>query len=286
MRLSWLSLPFTAGTLLDDALAGRSTSVEVLGAVVCWGAWAAVIVALIVRRPRWLTVLRVVAPAALAGSLWGATFADAAPAVVLTVLAAVPVALAFLPEIGQWMVEGAAYGDERRFPLRAPGALLLGPLPLAWLALVAGALAGPFLLAARQWVAGAVACGVGAFVVRVTATSLDALTQRWAVLVPAGVVLKDHVTLAEPVLIKRSDIESLAPAPAGTDALDLTAGAPGLALQATLREKLPMTIVVRGRQEQGASARFMFTPTRPGALLTAASAHRIAVPPPTTSSPS
>jgi len=42
-------------------------------------------------------------------------------------------------------------------------------------------------------------------------------------------------------------------------------------------EKVPMTIIVPGssRSELGSSAKFMFTPTRPGAFLADAAARRI-----------
>jgi hypothetical protein len=280
MRLTWLTVPFTAGTILTDALVDRSTPVEVAAAVICWGAWAVVVVALLLRRPLALTVVRCIAPVALAGCLWGSAIGrGGSPGVdaALTVLTAVPVVLAFLPETGGWLVNGAAYGDERRYLLRPPGAVLLGPLWLSWLALVAASLAGPFLLAAGQWVAGGAAVAVGAPLVFVNARALHSLSLRWAVLVPAGLVLKDHVTLLDPVLVQRADIELLHAAPAGTDALDLTGRSPGLALEVNLREKVPMTILVDGTQENGRSARFMFTPTRPGALLADAGRRRIPV---------
>ena len=282
MRLTWLTLPFTAGALLSDGFDGRSGPVVTLGAIVCWGGWVAVIAALILRRPLALTVVRCIAPLALAGAVWGSVVSDRTStgvAAVLLVLTAVPVLLAFLPEIGAWLVNGAAYGDERRYPLRAPGALLAGPLWLSWLLLAAGALSGPFLLAARQWLAGAIAVLIGVLLVYVMARALHSLSLRWAVLVPAGLVLKDHVTMLDPVLIKRSEIELLLPAPADTDALDLTARSPGVAVEARLREKVPMTIIVPGstRQEQGRSAKFMFTPTRPGAFLADAATRRIPV---------
>jgi hypothetical protein len=176
------------------------------------------------------------------------------------------------------LVNGAAYGDERRYPLRAPGAVLAGPLALSWIVLAAGVLAGPFLLAAGQWIPGAVAVVAGAPAVYVTGRALHSLSLRWAVLVPAGLVLKDHVTLLDPVLVERRQIELLHAAPADTDALDLTARAPGVALEARLEEKVDMTILVDGRrQEHGKSARFLFTPTRPGALLADAASRRIRV---------
>ena len=40
--------------------------------------------------------------------------------------------VAFRPEVGRTFVQASAYGDEARYPLRPPGAVLLGPLPLLW----------------------------------------------------------------------------------------------------------------------------------------------------------
>jgi hypothetical protein len=281
MRLTWLTLPFTAGALLADAFTGRSTAVQAVAAAICWGAWLAALIGLLLRRPLALTVLRCVAPLALAGAVWASAVSDrtsGAVAALAVMGTAVPVVLAFLPEVGAWLVNGAAYGDERRYPLRAPGAVLAGPLALSWIVLAAGVLAGPFLLAAGQWIPGAVAVVAGAPAVYVTGRALHSLSLRWAVLVPAGLVLKDHVTLLDPVLVERRQIELLHAAPADTDALDLTARAPGVALEARLEEKVDMTILVDGRrQEHGKSARFLFTPTRPGALLADAASRRIRV---------
>jgi hypothetical protein len=287
LRLAWLSLPLTAGDVLARALDGRSTPVQLVGGSIAWLAWAVVVLALLLRRPVGLTVLRVVAPAAAVAALWAAGEGP-----VLAGLAVLPALLALLPETGEWLVNGAAYGYERRYPLRAPGALLLGPIPLAWAATIAGIVTGPLLLAARQWVAGGLALAVGGPVAVVCGRALHSLTQRWAVLVPAGLVVKDHVTLLDPVLFKRTLIEHLGPAPADTDAVDLTARAPGLALELSLREAEPVVLVQPGRAkgQSGQLRKLLFTPSRPGALLADAGSRRIAVaqvatPPPTTSSP-
>ncbi|MCU1379885.1 MAG: hypothetical protein JWN29_2868 [Acidimicrobiales bacterium] len=289
LRLAWLSLPLTAGSVLADALHERSTSVQLVVAVVAWAVWAMVVLALLVPRPMGLTALRVVAPAALAAAVWAST--ETGDGAVLVALAAVPLILSFLPEVGEWMVNGGAYGYERRYLLRAPGALLLGPIAVAEVALVAGALTGPLLLAAHRWLAGAVALVAGGAVVVVCARALHQLSLRWAVLVPAGLVVKDHVTLLDPILFKRTLVEVLQPAPADTDALDLTARAPGVPLELRLKESEPVMLITPGKRanQPGHTAKLMFTPTRPGALLADAGTRRIptqpASPPPATSSP-
>ncbi len=279
LRGAWLALPFTAGSVLATALDQASVPVRTTASAAAWLAWAAVVVALLVAHPLGLTILRVVAPTATVATVAAATTGRPhGPEVAAGVALALAVtAFAFLPEVGSWLVNGAAYGDERRHLLRPPAALLAGPIPAAWAVLVAAAVGGPLLLAAGRWVTGSVALVAGWPVAAVLARALHSLTQRWAVLVPAGLVLKDHLAVLDPVLMRRTDIEVLRPAPAATDSLDLTAGAPGLALEARLHDAVPLVRVRPGRRrgEPGRSAALRFTPTRPGAVLAEAGRRRI-----------
>ena len=106
----------------------------------------------------------------------------------------------FVPTTGDVLLNGSSYGHERRLPLRVPGPVLLGPLVLAWAAIVAPLVAGPLLLAARAWIAGAAVLVLGLPLAAVGVRSLHGLARRWLVLVPAGLVLHDHQALVEPVL--------------------------------------------------------------------------------------
>ena len=72
---------------------------------------------------------------------------------------------------------------------------------MAWAVLVAAVTAGPLLLAARLWVAGALLTALGAALAIVTARALHGLSERWAVLVPAGLVLHDPMTVTDPFLL-------------------------------------------------------------------------------------
>jgi hypothetical protein len=136
---------------------------------------------------------------------------------------------------------------------------------------------GPLLLAARQWVAGGLALVVGFPVAAVLMRSMHALSRRWVVFVPAGIVLHDPLTLVDPVLFRRQSVEALHPAPADSDALDLTQGSPGLALELLLLDRADLTLVKPGtrRGASGRTARLLFTPTRPGAVLEQARERRI-----------
>ncbi|HVM09740.1 MAG TPA: hypothetical protein VM345_14830, partial [Acidimicrobiales bacterium] len=237
-----------------------------------------VLLASLVPHPIALTVLRMGAPAALVAAVAaGASGASAGAAAVGAGAGALAVALAFLPETAMPFVNGPAYANERRYPLRPPGPLLVGPLPLAWAAAVVLPASGALLLAARQWVLGGVATAIGVGAAVVAGRSMYALARRWLVFVPAGVVLHDPVTLADPMLFRRRDIRSLSLAPADTDGVDLTAGAFGMALELVASE--PVTLaVIEGRSRSASTvkaSKLLFTPTRPGAVLTEARERRI-----------
>ena len=98
-------------------------------------------------------------------------------------------------------------------------------------------------------------------------------------MVPAGLVLHDPVTVVDPVLLRRQSVVRLGPALAGTDALDLTQKAPGLALEVALSEEVPLALVRPGRRlgESTKASRMLLTPTGPGALLEEARRRRFPV---------
>lgn len=279
IRVTWLVLPVVLGPALDAASADRSRAVGLTVAALAWAAWTAGIVAVLVPRTVGLTYLRIAAPAGVALATWGALGdADAAAAVVGLVAATAAAVAALAPTTGDAFVNGSAYGPERRFALRPPAALLFGPVELVWLAVVGGAIAGPLLLAAEQWVAGVVALVVGVPVAVLGSRSLHQLARRWLVFVPAGVVVHDPTALAAQ-LLRRQSIRSIGPAPATTDAHDLTGGAPGLALEVVLAAPVTLELLARrGTPPPPVETdRFLVTPTRPGAVLAEAAARRLPV---------
>ena len=176
--------------------------------------------------------------------------------------------MSLLPWTGDVMINGSAYGSERRMALRPPASLLLGPIELVWLIVFAGLVTGPLLLAAGRWVVGAGAVLVGAALVWLGGRSLHQLARRWIVFVPAGFVVHDYWVLAESILMRRADIEALGPAPAEpNEALDLTAGARGLALLAQLSDETPLALRGRKAITTETTHQLLFTPSLPGAVL-------------------
>lgn len=277
VRAAWAVLPFTVGASLAVALDPRSPAVRTTASVGLWAAWAVVLVATLVPHPAGLTALRVSAPAAGVAALLAA-FAGEATAWSIGA-AVVVIGLAFLPETALHFVNGPAYPNERRYPLRPPGPVLVVGLLPAWVAAVGLVPAGVLLLAAERTAVGAAIVVVGVPATVVLLRALHGLSRRWVVFVPAGLVLHDALALADPVLFPKKVVDELRLAPAGTDSLDLTQGAFGLALELVLREKVPMVRTVPGSRggEPGASARLLFSPTRPGAVLREAAARRLPV---------
>ena len=281
IRAGWLVLPFAAGPAYAAALHPHSDPVRLAAAILLWAGWATVLVGTLVPHPLGLTALRLGAPAAALASVVAAVTGrpSALAAGAALAVTGVGLGLAFAPPTGALFVNGPAYPNERRYPLRPPGPLLLGPIELSWLVVVGAPVAGVLLLAARAWIAGALVLLLGLPSAVVLARSLHGLSRRWLVFVPAGVVLHDPINLLDPVLFPRKTIEALRPAAADSDSLDLTQGSLGLTLELVLTEKVPMTRAKPGQAggEQGASARLLFTPTRPGKVLAEAAARRVPV---------
>jgi hypothetical protein len=270
----------TAGPAAADALDSWSSAPRAVASIILWSMWGAGLLASFAPRPIGLTVLRVVAPVAVVLALAAAPSAGPLKGIWAVAGTAVAAGLAFMPAVGYRFVNGAAYGEERRFPLRVPPPLLLGPVPLAVVLMAAGVLAGPLLLADGRYVAGLIALAVAVPVVRTAGRSLYALSQRWAVLVPAGIVLKDPLTLVDPVLFPRERIASLRPLPFPTapadDILDLRLGAVAGSLVLELTDEAPL-FRTQGRVRGGTAVkarRLAFSPRQPDAFLAGAATRK------------
>lgn len=279
IRVTWFVLALAAGPALADALDGASTPVQLAAAALLWGGWTATLVATLVPRASSLTGVRLAAPGAavavVAAAVHGPTGGDDAAALAAVVLV---LAAAWSGITTDAFVDGSSYGDERRFALRSPVSLLVGAAPVAWLLAVGAPALGVLLLAARAWVPGALLVAIAVPGIRLGVPALHRLSRRWLVLVPAGLVVHDHVALPDPVLLRRSTLRSVGAAPAAAegdpDTLDLTLGAPGLVVALVLAGPTELPVAEgRGRQRtvttRDASA-VLVSPARPGAFLAAA----------------
>ena len=284
LRAAWVLL-LVSVPALSDALDGRSGPVQVAAAVGLWLAWAVGLVATLVPSPVSLTVVRVLAPAGPAAAVAAAVAGADGVASVVAIAAGVLVTIvALTAEIGQALVQASAYGDEARFLLRPPGPLLAGPLELAW-AVMAVAAVGPLLLAARAWVAGAIVTAFAVPLACLAARRIHRLSLRWFVYVPAGVVVRDPLVLADTAMVRRATVAALRLAPATTTATDLTARALGPAVEVTLvgpaNVLMAGTFAERAGQTVAVDA-FLVSPSRPGRLLAEGDRRGYAAVPPAT----
>lgn len=273
LRVLWFLAPLAAGIQLRSSLDRLDSPGRWLMEGVLWLGWFVGSVATLTPHPVSLTIIRSLAPTvAGVGVLLGVSVGWTSGLVAAIGYGGLLTAVSLLPTIGDVMVNGSAYGSERRMALRTPAVAYLGPIPVAWSAIFIGLTGWALLFNGVHPVAGLVAAIVGAALVWFGSRLLYQLARRWIVFVPAGFVVHDPFQLAEPVLLPRGSINRLGPAEVGSelDGLDLSAGSLGLALEVETSE--PMTYgVLRNRNvETTKSKKLVFSPSLPGALLSEA----------------
>ena len=283
--LLWLTFPFTVGPAIGDALARRPSAVVLVAAIGLWALWLVGLVAALVPSTVSLTTMRVVFPASFVVAVWCAAVVPDRSGVTVSAalgLTAFASVLSLWSEVGLVWVNGSSYGDERRFPLRAPAPVLFGPVELVWAAMVAPTFAGPMLLAHRQWAWGTILTVVAIAMDAAGARILHQLARRWLVLVPAGLVLVDRSVLLDAMLTLRQRVASIGYAREGSDAYDLGGGAIGTQIELRLTE--PGDIIpTPARRDRHRLVdpidvdAVRFTPSRPDRVLEAARERRLTV---------
>lgn len=274
LRFAWIAVGIVGSAASTDALDNRSDLVRWVLTIWVSAIWFGALVAMLVPSVITLTVVRLTAPAApitaIVGLIAGADTASGVISVVLGVIASV---VALSADVGQQFIQSSAYGHEQRFPLRPPGALLLGPIQVLWAVALGPLLVGPALVAAGQTVVGGLIAIAGIGLLWALAPRFHELGRRWLVFVPAGLVVHDHVPLAETVMVSTGDVEIVNLAPADTNAIDLTANALGPAVEITIRQPIAVARkgMTRGASSETVTAdRLLVSPSRPGRVVAAA----------------
>ncbi|MDE0607149.1 MAG: hypothetical protein OXH78_08345 [Acidimicrobiaceae bacterium] len=265
----WIAQPFLLGPLLSDGLSGASEPFGGIVTLAGWLIWLGVLVSLAARLPVTLAIARIGTAGTLPAAVWAAIESQNSALTVLGIVGSLAVTAAVLvPGVADSFIDGASYGDERRFALRAPGPVLLVLVVPAWAVVIGGSTAGPILLADQRWAAGALATAVGVPLAALAFNALYRLTSRFIVFVPNGLVLHDRTVLREPVLFARRDIVGLGPAQAETSATDLTASALGLALELKLRSTVTLPIVTGRKTTHERQVRsLLISPSRPADVM-------------------
>jgi len=280
LRAAWLVGAVGVGSPLIQAADQFDSRGSLIAEVWLWAAWFCGVVAVFVAAPVSLTVIRLLASGSIVVTILGLVLTNE-PRGNLWIGLAVGLgvtALSFQPVVGDQMVNGSAYGSERRMPLRPPGFALLGPIQVAWLLVMLGAITGPVLMASGRLLVGALVTLVGLIPIWMGARVLHQLARRWIVFVPAGFVIHDPVVLIESILLGRTKIDALGVAtmPLSEQTTDLGRGARGLALAVQPQEPVEFALRKPGMVESTTSAVLVFNPSLPGAVL--AEARKRAIP--------
>ena len=268
-RLAWLAVAL-GGAAIESAVDGRSGAVRWLAGVGGWTLWGTVVVALLVPSVLSLAWTRVVGPltipVAVACVVGGA---DATEVALLAVPSLVALAAAFSPEVGRWMVQASAYGDEDRLLLRSPVAAGTAAI-VSWIVWAVVVIVGPLALAAGNLVVGIPLTLVAVAVSVYVGPRWLRMVRRWLVLVPAGLVVHDPVVLADTLMVRTNQLAALRLAPADTAAADLTGPASGYAVEITTSETVSTVFAFTPQEPNGKAIHmtgFLVAPSRPGAAL-------------------
>jgi hypothetical protein len=210
--------------LADDASTATSIAFLSWG----WALWVVTAVALLVPSPLSLTAMRCISPVAVVAS-----FAAVSPISVFASLVAL--IIGFSPLFADLMVQGGAYGEEKRFALKTPVPQML-PTVIAWSILSFSLIGGTLYTTSEQFVIGVPLLVVGAVLATRVPKLLHRHSRRWLVIVPAGIVVHDHLVLAETVMSPRSKIASLTTVGEAGESADFTGGVAGPRLAVQLRE--------------------------------------------------
>ena len=206
----------------------RHTAVAVTLAVWGWVLWTAIAVALLVASPMSITAIRSITPLAVLCS-----FVAVSPVAIFASVLMLLVSMS--PLFIDVMVQGGAYGDETRFALRTPMPYL-APAFVAWAALVGSLVGGSLLVATQMFWAGIPLVVLGVVMARFVPRRLHRLSRRWLVIVPAGIVVHDHLVLAETLMAPKANVVSSRVIDGPTDSADLTGGVLGTRLAVELKE--------------------------------------------------
>lgn len=250
----------------DDESAHTTTMVSM------WLAYALVLGALLLPGARALTVTRIGVAAGAVELVVAAAASSNEPIGWVGLFAGLVGTIVVLqPAYAEAQVDAGSYGDERRFLLRPPAPVLAALVMPMWAIAVGGVAAGPLLLTGRGWAAGIVAAVVGLPAAAFAAHTLYRLARRWLVFVPNGLVVHDHLAVAEPLPLGRRSITSIGPARADTAATDLTAQALGMALELRLGSPVKASVMTgRDRSDERRLTAILVSPSRPAAVLATA----------------
>ena len=254
--------------LLTSSLQQMSSLTGISSTVGIWVLWAVALLSTLVPSSSTLTAIRLSLPtlSVIVGAVavFSGMSSGVAVALAISILASL---LAMSGEVGNSFVQLAAYGDERRYLLRCPPALLIVQV-LSWLVWLSCCFVAVNLLASEIWVAGAITAAIPVALAVVLPQRFHRFSRRWLVVVPAGIVIHDHVVLAETAMFMNNAIVQISTETTQSEAADLSGKCPGLGLVIVLKDfdTIVLAATPGGSAIHVKSVRVC--PTRPGRALT------------------
>lgn len=279
LRLGWVGVLFFGWPAIDAATAGSAGAVESTARIGAGALWLVGVAAMAIPAVVSLTAVRAVVPLAVPIAIATVSSDAGLDSALFAGAAAISTVVAFSAELGRAFVQASAYGDEDRHLLRPPFAYAAMTIA-TWAIWVACIIAGPLLLADRSWLIGGLCSALAAVGTVWLWPRWHKLSRRWLVIMPVGVVLHDHVVLAETMMLRRSEVAALHLAPLGTEAADLTGPASGHAVEITTHEPVTVIFAASPREPRGRVVHLtgcLVSPSRPGRALAAAKARRLPV---------
>jgi len=279
-RVLWLATTALVPLSISSAVSDRTSLTENVAFATWWVVAGAGVIAVVICGPIGLTIVRTLAPATIAVAAAALVFeASALRGIVAIAAAALTTLSAFMAETGEACVQEAAYGDERRLPLRPPAAMQI-PIAVSWILWLAAAGAGVLLLAAEQWLFALAVLALACVLTWLVYVRLHRFACRWLVSVPAGIVVHDPVVLGETLMMLRPNVLHAQLALAGTEAADLSGPAAGHAVEITLRTMAQVVLAPTAAKPKGTAIHaqsILIAPSRPGRALHALADRKIAI---------
>ena len=273
LRILVAILPFI-GAGVDELVSERSTSVQNVATVLAWAVWATSVLSVFILHPATLTVLRMAVPVITATLLYiSVTGAIDTIQIICAAISVAILLISFNADLGNAFVQASAYGDEKRFLLRPPVALV-APVLLIAMMLLTATVAAPILIAAENLPLGIICSVVSAVGFWFFARRIHQLSRRWFVFVPAGFVVHDETLLGTNLMIRKHDLVEMQLAKRDTQAADLTALTWGVPLELSFKQPQDVSLTSLAAKHLNAvsaihASSILIAPSRPGAVLRA-----------------
>ena len=257
--------------LLNNALRQMSSLTGISSTVGIWLLWSIALLCTLVPSSSALTAIRLALPTIFvivaAAAVAIGISSGVAAALAISLLASL---LIFSGDIGDSFVQLAAYGDERRYLLRCPPAMLLVQI-LSWLVWLTLTIVAINLLASDALILGVIIAIAASLLAIVLPRRFHRFSRRWLVSVPAGLVIHDHVVLAETAMFMNNAVIEVGIDLAPSEAADLSGKCSGVGLLIELKDFDTVVLAATPKTPGGSAIHvksMRVCPTRPGRAIT------------------